>query len=88
MNIFGIGPLELVFALVVALLLLGPGKMVEVARNLGKHLHDFQRATSELPRLLSLEDDQPPTPPQRQQVPEQPPKEPPDPPSQGPVARE
>ncbi|MEK7777448.1 MAG: twin-arginine translocase TatA/TatE family subunit [Chloroflexota bacterium] len=88
MDIFGIGPLELVFVLVIALLVLGPGKMVEMARDMGKHVRDFQRAASEVPRLLSLEDDQPPTPPQRQQVSEQPPNEPPDPTPQGPVARE
>ena len=45
MDIFGIGPLELVFVLVIALLVLGPGKMVEMARDMGKYLRDFQRAT-------------------------------------------
>ncbi len=87
MDIFGIGPLELLFVLVVALLVLGPGKMVEMSRSMGKYVRDFQRATSELPRLLSMEDEQPPTPPQRQQISEQPPKEPPDSTPQGPVAR-
>ncbi len=88
MDIFGIGPLELLFVLVVALLLLGPGKMVEMARTLGKYARDLQRATSEVPRLLSLEDEQPPAPPQRQQVSEQPPKEGTDSPPQDTVARE
>ncbi|MSQ21689.1 MAG: twin-arginine translocase TatA/TatE family subunit [Dehalococcoidia bacterium] len=88
MSFFGIGPTELVFILVIALLLLGPGKMVETARSLGKYVRDLQRFTSEVPRLLSLDDNPPPTPPQRQQVSEQPPKEPPNPTSQGPVARE
>ncbi len=86
MDIFGIGPLELVFVLVVALLVLGPSKMVEMSRSLGKYVRDFQRATSEVPRLLSLEEDQPTT-PQKQQVSEQPPQEPSAPTSQGPVAK-
>lgn len=63
MNFFGIGVLELVFILVVALLVLGPNKMVDVARTLGKYVRELQRATSELPRLLTLEDDQPQLPP-------------------------
>ncbi len=88
MSFFGIGPTELVFILVIALLVLGPGKMVEMARDMGKYIRELQRFTSEVPRLFSLDDDPPPTPPQRQQVSEQPPKEPPDPTSQGPVARE
>ncbi len=88
MNIFGIGPTELIFILVVALLVLGPSKMVEMARDMGRYVRDFQRFTSEVPKLLSLDDDQPPTPPERQQVSEQPPEDPPDPASQGPVARE
>ena len=79
MNVFGIGPTELIFILVVALLVLGPSKMLEMARDLGKYVRDFQRFTSDVPKLLSLDDDQPPTPPQRQQVSEQPPKDPSDP---------
>ena len=62
MNFFGIGPLELIFVIVLALLVLGPNRMVDVARTLGKYVREFQRATSELPRLLSLDDE--PSPPQ------------------------
>ena len=59
MNFFGIGALELVFILVVALLVLGPNKMVETARTLGKYLRELQRAASEVPRLLSLNEEPP-----------------------------
>ena len=61
MNFFGIGPLELLFVIMLALLVLGPNRMVDVARTLGKYVREFQRATSEIPRLISL-DDEPPTP--------------------------
>ncbi|MBI4200115.1 MAG: twin-arginine translocase TatA/TatE family subunit [Chloroflexi bacterium] len=56
MNLFGMGPLELVFVLVVALLVLGPNRMVEAARTLGRQVRTLQRAASEIPRLLSLEE--------------------------------
>ena len=68
MNIFGIGFGELLFILVVALLVLGPGRMVELARNLGRQLRELQRAASEVPRLFSLDEEPPPV--QRQQTPE------------------
>ena len=59
MNFFGVGMLELVFILVVALLALGPNKMVEVARTLGKYVKELQRATYEMPKLLSLDEELP-----------------------------
>ena len=59
MNFFGIGTLELVFILVVALLVLGPIKMVDTARTLGKYLRELQRAASEVPKLLSLDEEPP-----------------------------
>ena len=73
MNFFGMGILELVFVLMIALLVLGPAKMVDVARTLGKYVRQMQRASLELPRLFSLEDEPPQTPPsQRRHLPEQP----------------
>ena len=79
MNFFGMGALELVFILVVALLVLGPNKMVDVARTLGKYVRELQRAAAEVPRLFSLDDDQAPAPPpQRRQLLEQPPEPPAD----------
>lgn len=57
MNIFGIGLFELVFILIIAFLVLGPAKMVDTARTLGKALRELQRATSEVPRLFSLEEE-------------------------------
>jgi sec-independent protein translocase protein TatB len=38
MEIFGIGPLELLFILLIALIVLGPGDMVKAGRTLGRFL--------------------------------------------------
>jgi Sec-independent protein translocase protein TatA len=39
MEILGIGPLELFFILLIALIVLGPGDMVKAGRTLGRFLH-------------------------------------------------
>jgi Tat protein translocase TatB subunit len=49
---FGIGLPELLVILVVALLVLGPKRLPEVARTLGKGLAEFRRATSDLTEEL------------------------------------
>ncbi|MEE8356546.1 MAG: hypothetical protein V3R33_04475 [Anaerolineales bacterium] len=36
MNIFGIGPLEIIFVLIIGILVLGPEGMIEAGRKLGK----------------------------------------------------
>ena len=56
MDFLGIGPMELTFTIVVALIVLGPAKMLEVTRALGKILREIRRTTSELPDLLSLDE--------------------------------
>lgn len=43
---FGIGAPELVVILVVALIVLGPKRLPELARGLGRTLGEFRRATS------------------------------------------
>ncbi len=45
---FGIGLPELMVILVVALLVLGPKRLPDVAKALGKGLAEFRRATSDL----------------------------------------
>jgi len=47
-GMFGIGPTELVVILVVALLVLGPKRLPEIARALGKGLAEFRRATADV----------------------------------------
>ena len=41
---FGLGIFEIIIILFVALLFIGPKKLPEVAKNLGKGLRDFQNA--------------------------------------------
>jgi sec-independent protein translocase protein TatB len=48
MNFFGMGPLELVVVLVLALVFIGPEKLPEVAAQLGKVYRDLRRVTAEL----------------------------------------
>ena len=69
---FGIGMTELLVVLVVALLVLGPKRLPEIARSLGRGMAEFRRASNDLRASLSasLEDDRPSTP--------QPPQTPPD----------
>jgi len=52
---FGIGPLELGIVLVIALLVLGPKKLPELARGLGKGLSEFRRASNDLRRSLDMD---------------------------------
>jgi len=41
MNIFGIGPLEIIFVVLIGILVLGPEEMVETGRKLGKFIHSI-----------------------------------------------
>jgi TatA/E family protein of Tat protein translocase len=52
MNFFNIGPMELILILVIALLVVGPRRLPEVARDLGKAVRDFQRASQELEKEI------------------------------------
>lgn len=45
---FGIGPTELIVILVIALLVLGPKRLPELASGLGKGLAEFRRATADI----------------------------------------
>ena len=53
---FGIGPMELLLILVVALLVLGPKRMPELARTMGKGLAEFRRASNDLRQTLALDE--------------------------------
>ncbi|KIX12811.1 twin-arginine translocase TatA/TatE family subunit [Dethiosulfatarculus sandiegensis] len=50
---FGIGLPELMIILVVALLVVGPKKLPDLAKSLGKGLSEFRRATDEIKSELS-----------------------------------
>jgi Sec-independent protein translocase protein TatA len=45
MNIFGIGPLEIVFVLIIGILVLGPEGMISAGRKLGKFLRSIIKST-------------------------------------------
>jgi TatA/E family protein of Tat protein translocase len=48
MNFLGMGPMEVVVIMVVALIIFGPGKLPEMAAQAGKMVRDFRNATSDL----------------------------------------
>ncbi len=54
---FGIGTTEVLIILVVALIVIGPKKLPEVAKTLGKALGEFKRMSSDVRRTIDLEAD-------------------------------
>lgn len=58
MNVMGIGALELAVILLVAFLVLGPGKSIDLAKRTGKVLGDLRRAFSEVTDAISTEERQ------------------------------
>jgi Sec-independent protein translocase protein TatA len=56
MDFLGIGPMELLLIALVAFLFLGPARMVEIGRSLGKVVREVRRTTSDLPSLLSMDE--------------------------------
>ena len=52
---FGIGMTEMVLIAALALIILGPKKLPDVARSLGKGFAEFKRATNELKSTIDLE---------------------------------
>ena len=55
MGSFGIGFGEIVFILVIALLIFGPGKLPEAARAMGKGLRWLKKASTDLTTEVSRE---------------------------------
>ena len=57
MNIGGVGSIEIIMILVIGLIVLGPNRMVDTARTLGKTLRSLQKAASEIPNLMAVEEE-------------------------------
>ena len=56
------GPLELVIILVIALLVLGPGKLPEVGKSLGQSIREFRKASSDVQESINVNPAPPPAP--------------------------
>ena len=52
------GPLELVIILVIALIILGPGKLPDVGASLGKSIREFRKASSDIQEAATVEWDE------------------------------
>ena len=52
---FGIGMPEMLLILAVALIIIGPKKLPDLAKTLGRALGDFKRATSDLKESIEME---------------------------------
>jgi len=61
MDLMGVGTAEVLMILLVALLVIGPNKVVEFARTMGKIMHTIKKAsfdmTSSLTKELELEEE-------------------------------
>jgi TatA/E family protein of Tat protein translocase len=54
---FGIGMPELIVIFVIALIFIGPKKLPDLARALGRGMAEFRKATSDIKANLGLEDE-------------------------------
>lgn len=87
MNFLGIGFMELLVILLVAFLVVGPGRSIEMARRTGKVLGDLRRGFSDVTEAISVEERQrshsqqpPPGVPSRPEMPDEDPAPPEQPP--------
>jgi TatA/E family protein of Tat protein translocase len=60
---FNIGPMELIVVLIIALIVVGPGKLPDVGSALGKSIREFRKAATDVKESTSLEPAKAPEPP-------------------------
>jgi TatA/E family protein of Tat protein translocase len=52
---FGLGPAEVVLILIIALIVLGPGRLPEVGAALGKTIREFRQASTQITEEFTRE---------------------------------
>lgn len=55
MNFLGIGPMELLLILIIALIIFGPGRLPEIGAALGKSIREFRQMSQDLTTELGKE---------------------------------
>ena len=81
MNLFGVGFLELALIFLIAFLVMGPAKAIEMARTAGKLIGDMRRTVNEMTAAADLSEQ----PKSRSSSTANPPSKPPEPPPTGAV---
>ena len=78
MNFMGVGSMELLVILLIAFLVLGPGRSIDMARRAGKVLGDLRRTFTDVTDAITVEDRQrghpqapPPGVPSRPEIPDE-----------------
>ena len=56
MNLAGVGPLEVLVILVIALVVVGPNRTMSMARSAGKMMGELRRAMGDISKALEDED--------------------------------
>lgn len=54
---FGIGMPELILILAIALIVLGPKKLPDLAKSMGRAMREFKKATSEFKESIAVDDE-------------------------------
>ncbi len=54
---FGIGMPEMILILAIALIVIGPKKLPDLAKSLGRAMNEFKRATREIKESIDVNDD-------------------------------
>ena len=54
---FGIGMPELLLILAIALIVIGPKKLPDLAKSLGRTLREFKKATNEFKETIEIDED-------------------------------